>query len=140
MEFHPILSKLLAVFQVESYKLHCLHTDVRGPLFLELHPFMWDVYSYFEDQTDRIKERALILGQTTPFRLANLIKLSGVEELSEIPDMSQAVEIVLKDLVRIEWILKEAIDWTTDDLVTQNKLIDFADTVGKFRWKLSSLS
>ena len=89
---------------------------------------------------DWLKERALILGYETPFRITDLQNLCKIPELESIPDMGEAISTVIADLQYIEQELDQAISATSDDLVTQNKLLDYQGATGKFRRKLQSIT
>lgn len=72
--------------------------------------------------------------------MSDLQKLCKIPELDGIPDMGVAISTTIKDLQYIESELSEAIDATSDDLVTQNQLLTYADAIGKFRRKLSMIT
>jgi DNA-binding ferritin-like protein len=132
--FLPIL---LAHAVALQYKFHSIHTSARGEDFLTFHPLMNKIYKLFwDDQIDRIKERALILWFDTPSSLSKLLAMCWMEELETVPCIEKCYSIVIQDLMAMEQILNKWIELSQTDLVTQNHLIDFNDAVGKFRWKL----
>ena len=62
--------------------------------------------------------------------------MTNIDEITSVPAMSQILNIVAKDLRYMESVFDHIIKATNDDLVTQNKIIDRNDAVGKFRWKI----
>lgn len=139
MDCIQYLSKLLANFVYLQYKFHHLHTDMKGPTFMPIHTLMDEVYQFFgDDHIDRIKERARILGGTTPASIFELSQMTDIQELKTCPPMLELLQIVSGDLRMMEEFLSQWIDLSgkINDLVTQNTLIDFNDAVGKFRWKI----
>ena len=133
-------NKLLANFKVLSYKIHCFHTDMKWGTFHEYHKFLWDIYNWLEDQVDIIKERARISDIYTATSLKEIVELSDIEEIdpedAPITEISVIKDFVSKDLSELEDFLLEEIQFfgKTNDLVTQNILIDFLDNIWKFRW------
>lgn len=116
-----------------------MHTDMTGPLFMPIHLLLDDVYQFFGDNNiDWIKERVRILSWFSPSSILELSQMTDIQEVKVVPPMTIILQMVAKDLRFIENLLSQWIKSMTNDLVTQNKLIDFADAVGKFRWKVES--
>lgn len=136
-----LLPVLLAHYLSLQYKIHSIHTNAKGAWFIYLHPFFGEVYQVFWDDTiDWIKERALICGFNTPSNLSEAFSISGITQLDTIPAIRDCLVIVFEDLKFIEWVLQKMIKVSGDelDLVTQNKLIEFQDTIWVLRRKLSN--
>ena len=134
------LNKLLANFVVMEYKVHSIHTDIVGSLFLDVHTLLWEIYNFFwSSNRDSIKERVRILRSFTPSSLSELIDLSEINEISKVPSLVRSLETVFADLEMLEKCLTEWCDIAKDDLVTQNILIDFNTEIGKFRRKIESV-
>lgn len=140
MDCIAYLSKLLANFVYLQYKFHHIHTDMaHSPIFMPMHLLMNDIYQFFgDDNIDRIKERVRILWGNTPASIFELSQLTDIQELESVPQMMWLLEIVASDLRTIEDFLSAGINTTGDkwDLVTQNQMINFADAVWTFRWKI----
>lgn len=140
MDCIEYLSKLLANFVYLQYKFHSLHTDMNhSPIFMEMHLLMNDIYQFFwDDNIDWIKERVRILWGFTPMSIYELSQLTNIQELKSFPAMGELLKIVSSDLRTMEDYLGLGIDHSAkvNDLVTQNKLIDFQDTVWTYRWKI----
>jgi DNA-binding ferritin-like protein len=106
---------------------------------MPMHLLMNDIYQFFgDDNIDRIKERVRILWGNTPASIFELSQLTDIQELESVPQMMWLLEIVASDLRTIEDFLSAGINTTGDkwDLVTQNQMINFADAVWTFRWKI----
>lgn len=132
------LSKLFSSFVVLEAKFHSIHTDVKWALYLSVHPFMWDLYNFFWDQKDWLKERVVQLWDKSPCNLNKCLELSVIKELDKVEKIEQSLKTVLADLQVIDWLLKEWIKSSQDDLVTQNKLIDFQETVWVYIMKVKA--
>ena len=136
------LQKLLADFVYLQYKIHSIHTDIVGALFLDYHPFLDEVYKFFWDDTiDLVKERVRILWGETPNTLAELAKMKTVEELKDIPDIPTALEIVMEDLTVMCYTIQHWEEMADEmkDFVTMNMLTDFHATLWKLEWKNRSV-
>ena len=137
------LSKLLSDFVYLQYKFHTLHTDMaKSPIFMEIHLLVNDIYQFFgDDNIDWIKERCRVLWWFTPTSIFELSKLTWVKELAWlVPAMPEILKIIANDLRLIENTLATWMSETgkMNDLVTQNKLIDFATDIWVFRWKIEA--
>ena len=134
------LKTLLANFVVMEYKVHSMHTDIVGSLFMPTHLLFGDVYSFFgADNRDKIKERVRILGEFTPSNLSELIDLAEIEEIKKVPSLLKCLEEVSADLEKMCLCLQKGIGESDKDLVTQNLLIDFDDAVGVLKYKVDSI-
>lgn len=134
------LPLLLSYYLALQYKLHAIHTDAKWPWFLYIHPFLDEVYQFFgDDSIDWIKERCNILWLSTASNLETALWIqNSIKQLDKVPTIQEAIKIVYADLVYMEGILQTWIDVSgkVNDLVTQNKLIDYLDILWKLRRKL----
>ena len=102
------LNKLLANFMVMEYKVHSIHTDIVGSLFLDVHSLLGDIYSFFgASNRDAIKERVRVLGKFTPSSLSELLDLTEINEIVKVPSLVRSLETVFADLSTIEKCLTE---------------------------------
>lgn len=134
------LKTLLANFVVMEYKVHSMHTDIVGSLFMPIHLLFSDVYNFFgADNRDKIKERVRILGDFTPSNLSELIDLAEIDEIKKVPSLLKCLEEVASDLEKMQTCLTDGMKQSSEDLVTQNMLIDFSDEVWVLKYKVDSI-
>jgi len=93
------LCKILADFKVISYKIHVLHTSMQGELFLSYHPFLGELYSFFENNIDDIMEDMEQLHINVPTNIDDLLDESDIVELkAQITDPKEQMVIIESDL------------------------------------------
>lgn len=101
MEKIAILLNLL-----QSYS-HNAHNLVKGPLFLQDHDFLGELYEGYQDDYDDVIERAI--GLNIPISL-NKIRLEAVQMLTKLPESEQENKNYLKNILSLEKNLCQTIE------------------------------
>jgi starvation-inducible DNA-binding protein len=124
------VAKSLNLVLADSYALmaqtHFCHWNVEGPGFFALHNAFEEQYTELFTAIDEIAERVRALGKGhyAEGGLANLAKLSGIEELSLPADdkamvtaLVKANEKLVKDAAKTRDLAGDAGDSETEDLM-----------------------
>ncbi|MEO0271675.1 MAG: ferritin-like domain-containing protein [candidate division WOR-3 bacterium] len=106
-----MLSKLAELLRTLQLYTHIAHNYVKGPLFLQDHDFLGDLYKEYESDYDDLVERIIGLGK--PCNLKELHKMS----------------IASLELLPTE--VKENKEYFVQILALERKLNDFANEVCK---------
>ena len=104
---------------------------------------MSDAYQLFgDDAIDTIRERALQLHLAIPSSFAEYLENAKIKEIVNVPEISQCIPLVLKDLNFICGLLQIGVEACEKemDIVTQNILSDFQKDIGIAKRKLESLT
>jgi len=131
------LNKLLACFVVAEYKYHSMHTDMQGNLYLLAHPLFGDVYSFFWDKKDQLKERIVQLWGKSYSSLKNVISASTIAEIDSVGSMVECFNSLKKDLESLSDMLRTWKKECGEDLETQQLLIDYSLQIGTFLMKVN---
>jgi len=121
----------------QRHAVHQAHWNVQGPLFYSLHDLLGHFYETLGPKIDMIAERQLALGSAADGRPGAVAENAGLEDISEgYLDDQQILEMLTTRYKTISDHLSERIEATSDDLVTQDMLINVAGTVDDQLWKL----
>ncbi len=92
------LKLIQADAQVYFMKLHNIHWNVTGMMFLPVHQLTETLYNEFAVIFDDLAERQLQLGQKPVLTMANALEISRIKETNESSFTSkQALELILAD-------------------------------------------
>lgn len=79
-ELPGALKKMLAEAYVLYHTIHGFHWNLKGSDFYEYHKLYDDIVSDVYDSIDPIAENILKLGDVAPFKMSDLVSLSGIAE------------------------------------------------------------
>lgn len=119
------LKSILSTIVVITYKVAQFHWTMRWDKFLYVHPMFWTLYEDIDEQTDIIAERLRQLWANPLFTLKKSLDYSVIDEWKEwsvTPD--EAIEITKNDFKEFVILLKAFAEKVTDDLATQQIVID----------------
>lgn len=131
------LIDILKDFKIASYKIHVLHVGLVGINFVSIHPFLWEVYQFLEDQIDEIMENIEILWYEVPINLNSILQEESMDELdkmySSVNDVLLFLSKTLTDLIVCTQvgIIKA---WETQEYTVQNDIINYQKQIKKFEW------
>lgn len=92
------LKLIQADAQVYFMKLHNIHWNVTGMMFLPIHELTETLYNEFAVIFDDLAERQLQLGEKPVLTMANALEISRIKETNESSFTSkESLEIILKD-------------------------------------------
>ena len=74
------LKKTLSEAYVLYHTIHGYHWNMKGTDFYEYHKFFDEIVSDIYDHIDPIAENIVKLGHVAPFKMSDLIRMSGIPE------------------------------------------------------------
>lgn len=134
------LADLLANYQVYYSNLRGFHWNVRGSQFYVLHEQFEKMYNEVAEKVDEIAERLLQLGEKPENRYSEYLKVSEVEEQSELSSQNDILANVMDTIRRL--IEKEraivSLVSEADDEVTADLMVGYLAAQEKDVWMLSA--
>lgn len=99
MKLEQQFSKYLANLSVLTMKLHNLHWNVEGAMFVPVHEYTDGEYNKFFERMDEVAELFKMFGHTPKSTLKEYLEIATiVEEPTRKFACNEAMEIYLKDL------------------------------------------
>lgn len=140
IELSEKLNDLLANYQVYYQNLRGFHWNIKGSDFFQLHEKFEELYNDAATIIDEIAERILTLDHIPMHSYSNYVKVSDIEEVTNVSKGKECVEHILanievllskeKDIMQIA---DSANDDGTADLMTQ-----YISAQEKLSWMLKS--
>ncbi len=131
------MNQYLANIAVLTMKLHNMHWNVEGRMFMSVHTFLEGEYDKFFERMDEIAELLKISGYTPKSTLKEYLEIATiVEEPSRKFECDEALSIYLSDL---EIMIKEATelrnDFDEEGLFTIVSVLEgYIEDFNKQRW------
>ncbi len=134
------LNDLLANYQIFYMNVRGFHWNIRGEKFFELHAKFEELYTDALVKVDEIAERILTLGHTPAHSFTNYIKVSAIQETTQVSEGHKAVETILSNfrtlLIKERELSKLANE--SDDEGTSALMSDYIREQEKLVWMFSS--
>ena len=92
-QLNPYLSNLVVMF----LKLHDLHWNVSGPLFVQVHEHTEALYDDAAEKLDAVAEKIIMAGGKPVSKMAGYLELATIKEAE---NLSYSVDDVLKELLK----------------------------------------
>jgi len=137
--------KLLKQLFVDTFALyyitHLFHWNITGSNFVSLHSLFQEQYENLWNAIDDIAERIRQQDELVDCTLVDITEKTELSILSNsiTKDGKDMISVLLKNNQRLSEWLREAINQSSKDLVTQNYFIDRKTYHDKQIWKLESL-
>ncbi|MGP1438277.1 MAG: Dps family protein [Treponema sp.] len=135
------LAKHVADFGVMYVKIHNYHWHVSGVEFKVAHEMTESYYEEVTDAYDKVAERLLQLGATSPASFKEYLAMTGIKEetnhsfsIIEVATSLKAdFEYILKELHETQKLAAESGDCTTDGIIS-----GLIENFEKHVWMLSA--
>lgn len=138
IELTENLNDLLANYQVYYQNLRGFHWNIKGDRFFELHIKFEEWYNQAALAIDEIAERILTLDHIPMHSYSNYVKVSDIEEATNITDGTECVKIIFENigvlLKKSKAILKLAAE--SDDDGTADLMTQYISAHEKLSWML----
>ena len=137
--------KLLKQLFVDTFALyyitHLFHWNITGSNFVSLHSLFQEQYENLWNAIDDIAERIRQQDELVDCTLVDITEKTELSILSNsiTKDGKDMISVLLKNNQRLSEWLREAINQSSKDLITQNYFIDRKTYHDKQIWKLESL-
>ena len=98
-KLNPYLSDLVVLY----LKLHDLHWNVKGKMFVQVHLYTEERYNDFAEKFDEVAEKIIMNGEKPVTGMKEYLELSSIEELNkgEYRD-EEVLKIVLDDFIYLK--------------------------------------
>ncbi|MGG4108298.1 DNA starvation/stationary phase protection protein [Paenibacillus lautus] len=139
-ELLQILNTQVANWSLLGVKLHHYHWYVQGHQFYVLHEKFEELYNTAASYVDELAERMLAIGGKPAASMAEYLKLSTLQEVSDENTAEQMVGRLVSDFEQLANELKagiEAADQEGDD-ATSDLLTGMVSNVQKHSWMLNA--
>ncbi|MBT2762818.1 DNA starvation/stationary phase protection protein [Paenibacillus sp. ISL-20] len=139
-ELLQILNTQVANWSLLGVKLHHYHWYVQGHQFYVLHEKFEELYNTAASYVDELAERMLAIGGKPAASMAQYLKLSTLQEVSDENTAEQMVGQLVSDFEQLANELKagiEAADQEGDD-ATSDLLTGMVSNVQKHSWMLNA--
>ncbi|MGG4090491.1 Dps family protein [Paenibacillus lautus] len=139
-ELLQILNTQVANWSLLGVKLHHYHWYVQGHQFYVLHEKFEELYNTAASYVDELAERMLAIGGKPAASMAQYLKLSTLQEVSDENTAEQMVGRLVSDFEQLANELKagiEAADQEGDD-ATSDLLTGMVSNVQKHSWMLNA--
>ena len=99
MNMNPYLSDLV----VSYLKLHDLHWNVKGPMFVQVHQYSEARYEDMASKFDEIAELIIMHGEQPVSSIADYLKLASIKEAGKgVYRDSEVLQIIAEDLQHLK--------------------------------------
>ncbi|NLV88012.1 MAG: DNA starvation/stationary phase protection protein [Tissierellia bacterium] len=142
MKHIELLQKYLSNLAVLNIKLHNIHWNVVGPLFVEVHNFTEEIYDKLFEALDEVAELLKMKKEYPLSTLAEYLEKADIEEI-KAKDFSikESLEIVKKDLELMKSLATEIRNVADEegDFETVAIFEDYVADYSKNIWFLNSM-
>lgn len=130
------LNQLLANYQIFYMNTRGFHWNIKGANFFELHAKFEELYNDLLVKVDEIAERILTLGNTPVHSYSQYIKLSAIQEQTNITRGKEAVAGILASLKAVITLEREILDLASEagDEGTGALMSDYIREQEKLAW------
>lgn len=130
------LNQLLANYQIFYMNTRGFHWNIKGANFFELHAKFEELYNDLLVKVDEIAERILTLGNTPVHSYSQYIKLSAIQEQTNITGGKEAVAGILASLKAVITLEREILDLASEagDEGTGALMSDYIREQEKLAW------
>lgn len=130
------LNQLLANYQIFYMNTRGFHWNIKGANFFELHAKFEELYNDLLIKVDEIAERILTLGNTPVHSYSQYIKLSAIQEQTDITGGKEAVAGILASLKAVITLQREILDLSSEagDEGTGALMSDYIREQEKLAW------
>ena len=130
------LNQLLANYQIFYMNTRGFHWNIKGANFFELHAKFEELYNDLLVKVDEIAERILTLGNTPVHSYSQYIKLSAIQEQTNITGGKEAVAGILASLKAVITLEREILNLASEagDEGTGALMSDYIREQEKLAW------
>ena len=134
------LNELLANYSVFYQNTRGYHWNIKGEKFFELHVKFEELYNDLVLKIDEVAERILTLAHTPEHRYSVYIKLSKIQENTEVNNGISAVENILDSFKTIIILQRDLLTMSDEanDEGTNALMSDYIREQEKLVWMYSS--
>jgi len=135
------LNAYLSSLQIAYMNVRGYHWNIKGNQFFVLHEKFEEVYNTLNEMADEVAERILILGGKPLHSFSEYLKISEIDEKTNVSSASETVANLLEDTEKLLAIEREILSFASDngDEGTVAMLSDYIGEQEKMIWMLNAM-
>ncbi len=135
------LNAYLSSLQISYMNVRGYHWNVKGKQFFVLHEKFEEVYNTLNEMADEVAERILILGGKPLHSFSEYLKISEIDEKTNVSSAEDTVKNLLEDTEKLLAIEREILSFASDngDEGTVAMLSDYIGEQEKLIWMLNAM-
>ena len=134
------LNELLANYSIFYQNTRGAHWNIKGDQFFTLHPKFEELYNNLVLKIDEIAERILTLGGVPGHNYSDYLKISTINESTEVSDGIKYVENILQSFSTVISLQREILETASEagDEGTNSQMGDYITEQEKEVWMYSA--
>jgi starvation-inducible DNA-binding protein len=134
------LNAYLSSLQIAYMNVRGYHWNIEGKQFFVLHSKFEEVYNNLNEMADEVAERILILGGKPLHAFSDYLKISEINEQTNVSSAEDTVKNLLEETQKLLAIEREILSFASDngDEGTVGMLSDYIVEQEKMIWMLNA--
>ena len=134
------LNAYLSTLQISYMNVRGYHWNIEGKQFFMLHSKFEEVYNTLNEMADEVAERILILGGKPLHSFSEYLKISEINEQTNVNSPEESITNLLKETQKLIAIEREILSFASEngDEGTVGMLSDYISEQEKMTWMLNA--
>lgn len=134
------LNAYLSSLQIAYMNVRGYHWNIKGNQFFVLHEKFEEVYNTLNEMADEVAERILILGGKPLHSFSEYLKISEINEQTNVNSPEESITNLLKETQKLIAIEREILSFASEngDEGTVGMLSDYISEQEKMTWMLNA--
>ncbi len=135
------LNAYLSSLQIAYINVRGYHWNIKGKQFFVLHEKFEEIYNNLNEMADEVAERILILGGKPLHSFSDYLKISEINEQTDISSAEDTLKFLLQDLKILLAIEREILSFASnnEDEGTVGMLSEYIGEQEKMIWMLNAV-
>lgn len=135
------LNAYLSSLQIAYINVRGFHWNIKGKQFFVLHEKFEEIYNNLNEMADEVAERILILGGKPLHSFSDYLKISEINEQTDISSAEDTLKFLLEDLKILLAIEREILSFASnnEDEGTVGMLSEYIGEQEKMIWMLNAI-
>lgn len=134
------LNAYLSSLQISYMNVRGYHWNIEGKQFFMLHSKFEEVYNTLNEMADEVAERILILGGKPLHSFSEYLKISEINEQTNVSSAKESINNLLNDTKKLLDIEREILSFASEngDEGTVGLLSEYIGEQEKMTWMLNA--
>ncbi|MDV7186079.1 DNA starvation/stationary phase protection protein [Lutibacter sp. TH_r2] len=134
------LNAYLSSLQIAYMNVRGYHWNIEGKQFFTLHSKFEEVYNSLNEMADEVAERILILGGKPLHSFSEYLKISEINEQTNVSSSEESINSLLNDTQKLLNIEREILSFASEngDEGTVGLLSEYIGEQEKMTWMLNA--
>lgn len=135
------LNAYLSSLQIAYINVRGYHWNIKGKQFFVLHEKFEEIYNNLNEMADEVAERILILGGKPLHSFSDYLKISEINEQTDVSSAEDTLKFLLEDLKILLAIEREILSFASnnEDEGTVGMLSEYIGEQEKMIWMLNAV-